>query len=94
VSARIVAFTTEAEGDVCSIAYITFTIRRFFCPSTFSSMVEGIFFFCKRLVSSDLRELISLNGWDSVITFKIYDTSVAEGDEGLKVFSGTSSTFG
>jgi hypothetical protein len=56
-------------------------------------MVEGIFFFCKRLVSSDPRELIILNGWDSVITFKIYDTSVAEGDEGLKVFSGTSSTF-
>jgi hypothetical protein len=35
-----------------------------------------------------------LNGGDSVITFKISDTSAAEGDRGLNVFSGASCTFG
>jgi hypothetical protein len=71
-----------------------FTIRRFFCPPTFSSIAKGTFIFCKRLVSSDLRGLISLNGGDSVITFKISATSAAVGDEGLKVSFGASSTFG
>jgi hypothetical protein len=32
VSTGIAAFAAEAEGDVCSIACITFTIRHFFCP--------------------------------------------------------------
>jgi hypothetical protein len=35
-----------------------------------------------------------LNGGDSVITFKISDTSAAEGDRGLEIFSGASCTFG
>jgi hypothetical protein len=86
VLAGITAFTTEAESGVCSIACITFTIHRFFFPPTFFSVAEGISFFCKRLVSSDLIGLISLNGGDLVITFKIFDTSAAEGDRGLKVY--------
>jgi hypothetical protein len=61
---------------------------------SFSSVAEGFTLFFKRLANSDPRGLISLNGGDSVITFKISDTSAAEGDGGLKVFSGTSSTFG
>jgi hypothetical protein len=57
------------------------------------SVAEKISLFCKRLVSSDLRGLSSLNGGDSVITFKISNASAAEGDGGLKVLSGTSCTF-
>jgi hypothetical protein len=35
-----------------------------------------------------------LNGEDLVITFKISDALAADGDGGLKVFSGASCTFG
>jgi hypothetical protein len=94
VSIGIAGFTAEAEGGVCSIACITFTIHHFFCPPAFCSAAEGTFIFCKRLVSSDLRGLISLNGEDSVITFKISATSTAVGDEGFKVSFDASSTFG
>jgi hypothetical protein len=94
VSTCIAAFAAEVEGGVCSIACITFIICRFFCPPTFSSTAGAVSFDCKRLVKSNLRGLSSANGMDSVIIFRISDTSVAEGERGLIVFSGTSYTIG
>jgi hypothetical protein len=81
----------EAEGGVRSMACITLTILRFFCPSTFSIAAEGCSFFCKNFVSSGPRGLSSLMGRESLITFKISATSAAEGVEGA---SSVSSTFG
>jgi hypothetical protein len=91
-SAGIGAFVAEAEGGVCSIACITFIIHRFFCPSIFSSVAEGVSVLCKSFVSSNPRGLSSLNGGDSVITFKISTTSTANGDGGI--FFAASSSFG
>jgi hypothetical protein len=71
-----------------------FIIRHFFYPRSLLSVAEGISFFYKRFVSFNPKGLSSLNGGDSVITFKISNTSATEGDRGLKVFSGTSCTFG
>ena len=76
------AFTSGYEGSVRSMACITFTIRRFFCSFTFSSVVEGCPLFCKNFASSDPSELSSLKGGESVITFRISATSTAEGVEG------------
>jgi hypothetical protein len=90
--AGIVAFVAEAQGGVFSIACIIFTIHRFFCPSIFSSIAKGVALLYKSFVSSNPRGLSSLNGGDSIITFKISTTSVADGDRG--VFSAASSTFG
>jgi hypothetical protein len=79
-SAPVVA---EVEGGVRSIACITFTIRRFFGSLIFSSVAEGCPFLFKNCVSSDPSELSSLKDRESVITFKIYATSAAEGVEGV-----------
>jgi nitrate reductase gamma subunit len=68
-STNIVAFVAEAGGDVCSIACITFIIRRFFCRPAFSSVDGADSFDYKRLVRSNLRGLSSANGMDSIITF-------------------------
>jgi hypothetical protein len=65
----------------------------FLLPPAFSFMDGAVFFDCKRLVISNLRGLSSANGMDSVITFRISDTSAAEGKGGPVVFSGTSCTF-
>jgi hypothetical protein len=85
-----VIFYAEDDGGVCSMASITVPILRLFCPSTFC-VAEGSTFFCKSFVSSGPRGLSSLIGRDSVITFKISDTS-AGGVEGVS--SSTSVTFG
>ena len=85
-SVHLTALSAEAGGRVCSIAWSMFIIRRFFCPPSLPSVAEGIFFFCKSLVSSNPRGLSNLNGGDSVITFKVSNTSAAEGDGGFKVF--------
>jgi hypothetical protein len=77
----IIVLSAEAGGGVCSIAYITFIIHRFFCPLAFPSTVEAVSFDCKRLVRSNLRGLSSANGMGSVITFRISETSAAEGEE-------------
>jgi hypothetical protein len=69
-----------------------FTIHRFFCPSVFSSVAEGVSFLCKSFVSSNPRGLSSLKGGEPVITFEISITSAAIGDRG--VFSNALSTFG
>jgi hypothetical protein len=82
----------EADGGVCSIASITFTIRCFFCSVTLSFVAEGYSFFCKNFVSSDPRGLSSLKGGDSIITFRISAASAVEGVRGAS--SPISSIFG
>jgi intracellular sulfur oxidation DsrE/DsrF family protein len=62
-----------------------------FRPTAFFA-AEGSSFFCKSFVSSGPRGLSSLIGKDSVITFKISSTSVAEGVEGVP--SSISAIFG
>jgi hypothetical protein len=85
-SVDLTVLFAEAGGGVCSIAWSMFIIHRFFCPPSLPSVAEGISFFCKRLDSSNPRGLSSLNGGDSVTTFKISNASAAEGDRGLKIF--------
>jgi hypothetical protein len=83
----------EAEGGVHSMACITFTICCFFGSFTFSYVAEGCPFFCKNCVSSDPSGLNSLKDGESVISFRISATSVAEGIEGVS-FSASSSEEG
>jgi hypothetical protein len=89
----IAALSAEAEGRVCSIASIIFIIHRFFCPPFFPSEADVISLDCKRLVRSNLRGLSSANGKGSVITFKIFESSAVEDEEGLIVCFDTSCTF-
>jgi hypothetical protein len=65
----------------------------FLLPPAFPSVDGAVSFDCERLVRSNLRGLSSANGMDSVITFRIYETSVVEGEGGPIVFSSTSCTF-
>jgi hypothetical protein len=65
------------------MACITFTICRFFGSFTFSSVAEGCPFFCKNCVSSNPSGLSSLKDGESVITFRIFATSAAEGIKGV-----------
>ena len=51
--------------------------------SAFSSIAEGFSFLRKSFVSSNPRGLSSLNGGESVITFKISATSTAVGNGGV-----------
>jgi hypothetical protein len=62
-------------------------------PPAFYSADGAVSFDRKRLVRSNLRGLSSANGINSVITFRISETSAAEGEGGPIVFSGTSCTF-
>jgi hypothetical protein len=71
------AFGAEACGGVPSITYVTVTILRFFGPVAFF-IIEGSFSFSKSFVRCGPSGL-SLIGKDSIITFKISSTSVAEG---------------
>jgi hypothetical protein len=89
--AAVTILAAEAEGGVRSMACITLTMLRFFCPSVFSFAAEGCSFFCKNFVSSVPRGLSNLLGRESVITFKISATSGVEGVEGA---SSVSSFFG
>jgi hypothetical protein len=75
-----VAFGTEADGSVSSIASMTVIILRFFGSAGFSA-TEGSFFY-KSFISSGPSGL-SLFGRDSVITFKISSVSATEGVEGI-----------
>jgi hypothetical protein len=59
----------------------------------FPSAVEETSFDYQRLVKSNLRGLSSANGKGLVITFKNFETSVAEDEEGFIVYFGTSCTF-
>jgi hypothetical protein len=87
-SVDLAALSAEVGGEVCSMAYSIFIMRRFFRPPSLPSAAEEISFFCKRLVSYNPRGLSGANGKDSVITFNIFETSAAE-DEGLAVCFGT-----
>jgi hypothetical protein len=90
-SATGVIFYAEAGGGISLIACITVTILRFFDPTAFFA-TEGSSFFCKIFVSCGPRGLSILIGKDSVITFRISSTSVAEGVEGVS--SSISAAFG
>jgi hypothetical protein len=92
-SVDLVALPAKANVGVYSMASSIFIIRRFFWPPFPPSAAEEISLVCKRLVSSNLRGLSSANGKDSVITFKISETSAAEDAEGLVVCFGTSCIF-
>jgi hypothetical protein len=73
--------SAEADDGVSSIASMTVIILCFFGSAGLSA-TEGSFFFYKSFISSGPSGL-SLLGRDSVITFKISSTSVAEGVEGI-----------
>jgi hypothetical protein len=76
-----VILDAEANGGVRSMACMTVTILRFFCPSASFFVAEGSSFFNKSFVSSSPRGLSSWMGKDSVITFKISAISAAGGVE-------------
>jgi hypothetical protein len=65
----------------------------FLLASVFPSIAEEISLVYKRLVSSNLEGLSSANRKDSVITFKIFETSTAKDEEGLVVCFDTSCIF-
>jgi hypothetical protein len=90
--AAVLILLAEAKGGVRSMAYITLTIHRFFCPSAFSFAADGCSFFCKNFDSSDPRGFSSLMGRELVITFEISATSTAQGVEGASSVSPTFSS--